>query len=47
MSKSKIWIMTILTVLLIGGGGWIAYQAIAQKSGLNIPTPLHIRLMIV
>lgn len=23
MSKSKIWIMTILAVLLIGGGGWI------------------------
>lgn len=31
MSKSKIWIMTILAVLLIGGGGWIAYQAIAKR----------------
>ncbi|MDM5165067.1 hypothetical protein INQ56_18765 [Bacillus altitudinis] len=37
MSKSKIWIMSIVAVLLIGGGGWIAYQAIAKKSGLNHP----------
>ncbi|MDX2365874.1 hypothetical protein NJD73_15390 [Bacillus altitudinis] len=35
MSKSKIWIMTILAVLLIGGGGWTAYQAVAQKNSLN------------
>ncbi|MEM5029986.1 hypothetical protein WKH33_13380 [Priestia sp. WB3] len=37
MSKSKIWLMAILAVLMIGGGGFIAYQAIAKKSGLNHP----------
>lgn len=31
MSKLKLWIVSILTVLVIGGGGWTAYQAIAQK----------------
>lgn len=35
MSKSKIWIMTILALLLISGGGWTAYQAVAQKNSLN------------
>ncbi len=35
MSKLKMWIVSILTVLVIGGGGWTAYQAIAQKNSLN------------
>ncbi|MED4630171.1 hypothetical protein P9384_13650 [Bacillus pumilus] len=35
MSKSKIWIMAVLTVLVIGAVGWIAYQATAKKSALN------------
>ncbi|QLI76303.1 hypothetical protein [Bacillus pumilus] len=35
MSKLKMWVVSILTVLVIGGGGWTAYQAIAQKNSLN------------
>ncbi|MGG1861625.1 hypothetical protein ABEP22_13970 [Bacillus safensis] len=35
MSKLKIWVVSILAVLILGGGGWTAYQAIAQKNSLN------------
>ncbi|WP_366204250.1 hypothetical protein [Bacillus safensis] len=35
MSKLKIWVVSILAVLILGGGGWKAYQAIAQKNSLN------------
>ncbi len=31
MSKLKMWVVSILAVLILGGGGWTAYQAIAQK----------------
>ncbi|TQR23688.1 hypothetical protein [Bacillus safensis] len=35
MSKLKMWVVSILAVLILGGGGWTAYQAIAQKNSLN------------
>ncbi|WGI63507.1 CheR family methyltransferase [Escherichia coli] len=37
MSKLKMWVVSILAVLILGGGGWTAYQAIAKKSGLIHP----------
>lgn len=35
MSKLKMWVVSILALLILGGGGWTAYQAIAQKNSLN------------
>lgn len=35
MNRSKIWIVAILAVLIIGAVSWIAYQANAKKSVLN------------
>ncbi|GJI57095.1 hypothetical protein BATMR_01230 [Bacillus altitudinis] len=35
MSKLKMWVVSILAVLILGGGGWTAYQAIAKKNSLN------------
>lgn len=35
MSKSKIWFVAVLTVLVLGAVSWSAYQAIGKKSALN------------
>ncbi|MGE6630612.1 hypothetical protein [Bacillus sp. NPDC077027] len=35
MNKLKVWIVAIIVVLLVGAGGWTAYQATAQKNSLN------------
>ncbi|MFE5470329.1 hypothetical protein [Bacillus safensis] len=35
MNRSKIWIVAILAVLIMGAVSWIAYQANAKKSVLN------------
>lgn len=35
MSKTKIWIVAVLTVLIIGAVSWSVYQAIGKKSVLN------------
>ncbi|MEH7227105.1 hypothetical protein V7069_01430 [Bacillus safensis] len=35
MGKSKIWIVAVMTVLVIGAVSWAAYQAIGKKSALN------------
>nr|WP_231730891.1 hypothetical protein [Bacillus sp. AM 13(2015)] len=35
MCKLKIWVVSILAILILGGVGWTAYQAIAQKNSLN------------
>ncbi len=31
MSKSKIWIVAVLTVLIIGAVSWLTYQAIEKR----------------
>ncbi|MCW4645645.1 hypothetical protein ABEX69_04455 [Bacillus safensis] len=35
MSKSKIWFVAVLAVLVLGAVSWSAYQAIGKKSALN------------
>ncbi|WP_144741270.1 hypothetical protein [Bacillus altitudinis] len=35
MSKWKMWMMSIVGVVVIGGGGWIGYEGMGEKSGLN------------